>query len=199
MRLFYLDIIRGFAVILMVVFQTIDAFKLIDLYGVPQLYVLSRCWTFMFWLVAGFSCMLMKKKYPPKKFWLKVGWRFLKFSAVGWFLMLLVPFNIPEPWLNEAVASIGLNLIFLSFIVALNRIEIFVASLGVLIALNWLVKLNVLFSPFEVLSFMLIGAILAMKPSDIQIRFRPLEFLGRHALLFYVGHFLIISVITRIV
>ena len=109
--------------------------------------------------------------------------------------MLVVPFNIREPWTGEAVASIGMNLIFLSFIVMFDSITVNVASLGVLLVVKELVPLNVMFNPLEVLSFMILGSLLAMNPPQIKVRFRPLEFLGRYALWFYVGHYLIIWLI----
>lgn len=196
-RLYYLDILRGVAVLLMVPFQLAEALKLINLYGDPSLNFLSRLWTFLFWFCAGFSVVLMCQKYSFRKFWLKLLVRFAEFSAIGFFLMLYVPFNIPNPWLYEAVASIGFNALILGLIVCFKRIEVYVTCLGFLLVLKQVIILNLWFDPLLVLSFMLLGSILALNPPKIQIRFRILEFLGRHALLFYVAHFIIIGFAKR--
>jgi len=198
MRLYFLDIMRGIAVLLMVPFQLAEALKLINLYGDPSLNFLSRLWTFLFWFCAGFSVVLMNQKYSFRKFWLKLLMRFVEFSAIGFFLMLYVPFNIPNPWLYEAVASIGFNGLILGLIVYFRKIEIYIACLGTLLALKQIVILPS-FSPLEVLSWMLLSSILALNPPETQIRFRILEFLGRHALIFYVGHFIIIGFINKLV
>jgi len=183
----------------MVPFQLADALKLINLYGEPTLNFLSRLWTFLFWFCAGFSVMLMCEKYSFRKFWLKLLVRFVEFSIIGFFLMLYVPFNIPNPWLYEAVASIGFNALILGLIVCFKRIEICVACLGFLLVLKQVIILNLWFDPLLVLSFMLLGSILALNPPKTQIRFKPLEFLGRHALIFYVGHFIIIGFINKLI
>ena len=193
-RLSFLDVIRGFACIWMIVFQTVDAFGLYDLYG-SQWFQFGLNWVRIFWFVSGFSAVLMYKKYSRKRFWVKVGRRFVLFSCVGLFLTFLVPFNIDpyQVWLYEAVASIGLNLVFLSVLVTINKFSIYVASLFVLLTVQTTLPVNVMFNPFEVLAFMILGCLLATKEFKSKIKNRFLEFLGRHALVLYVLHFLIIS------
>lgn len=193
-RLHFLDVIRGVAVLWMVVFQTLDGFGFYDLYG-SQWFQFGLNWVRLFWFVAGFSCVLMFRKYDLKKFWFKVAYRFTLFSCVGLLLALVVPFNIDitQIWFNEAVSSIALNLVFLSMLVCINRFSVYVASLFVLLTVQITLPVNVMFNPFEVLAFMTLGCLLATKEFRLNIKNRFLEFLGRHALVLYVLHFLIIS------
>lgn len=197
-RLSFLDVIRGVAVLWMVVFQTLDGFGFYDLYG-SSWFQFGLNWVRLFWFVSGFSCVLMCRKYNLKRFWLKVAYRFTLFSAVGLSLAFIVPFNIPQVWimpniwLYEAVGSIGLNLVFLSVLVWIDKISVYVASLFILLTAQITIALNVMFNPFEVLAFMILGSILATSEFNLNIKNRFLEFLGRHALLLYVSHFLIIA------
>lgn len=197
-RLYYIDILRGIAVLLMVSFQTANALKLLDLYGNPILFHFGELsWVFIFWFASGFSVMLMRQKYTNQHFWRKLILRFVEFSIIGYFLIWFVPFNIPNPYFYEALGSIALNSLILGAIIYFKRIEICISCLAVCLALYQVIPLNIYFNPFEVLSFMLLGSILALNPPKTQIRFRILEFFGRHALIFYVGHFIIIGLINK--
>ena len=193
-RLNFLDVIRGVAVLWMVVFQTLDGFGFYDLYG-SSWFQFGLNWVRLFWFVSGFSCVLMYRKYSLKRFWLKVARRFALFTAVGLFLALVVPFNIDvtQIWFYEAVSSIALNLVFLSVLVCINRFSVYVASLFVLLTAQTTLRISVMFNPLEVLAFMILGCLLATKEFELNIKNRFLEFLGRHALVLYVLHFLIIS------
>ncbi|TET19317.1 DUF1624 domain-containing protein [Candidatus Bathyarchaeota archaeon] len=193
-RLHFLDVIRGVAVLWMVAFQIADAFGFYDLYG-SSWFQFGLNWVRLFWFVSGFSAVLMYRKYSVKRFWSKVAYRFTLFSCVGLLLALVVPFNIDvtQIWFYEAVSSIGLNLIFVSVLVYVNRLSVYVASLFVLLTAQITIALNVMFNPLEVLAFMILGSILATKDFNLNIKNRFLEFLGRHGLLLYVLHFLIIA------
>lgn len=196
MRLHFLDCLRGFAVIWMVIFQTVDAFGFYDLYG-SMWFQFGFNWVRIFWFVSGFSCVLMFRKYNFKRFWSKVVYRFALFSSIGLFLTLVVPFNIQNIWVSEAVASIGLNLVFLSVLICVNRFSVYVASLFVLLTLHKTLPLNVMFNPFEVLAFMILGSMLSYVSFKVNVKNKFLEFLGRHALIFYVSHYLIIALFSH--
>ncbi len=193
MRLHYLDILRGIAVVLMVSFQLADAVKAINLYAFRH-----ATWVLLFWFISGFSLTLMHQKYPFKKFWLKLIGRFVELSALGFFLMVYVPFNIPNPWFYEALGSIALNSLFLGIILYFQKAHVQLCCLVICLAVLQNVSLDLYFNPFLALSFMLVGSIIALNPPKSQVRFKPLEFIGRHALTFYVVHFLLIGFINRV-
>lgn len=178
----------------MVAFQILDGFGFYDFYG-SLWFQLGLNWVRIFWFVAGFSCVLMYRKYPLREFWVKVGRRFILFSCVGLFLTLVVPFNIDlrQIWFYEAAASIGLNLVFLSVLVWINRFSVYASSFFVLLTVRAILPVSVFFNPAEVLAFMILGSLFAVKEFKLNIGNRFLEFLGRHALALYILHFLVIS------
>jgi len=166
-RLAYVDMIRGVAVLWMIFVQLLDMFCFMGLYG-GELYWMIKYvnWTSMFFIIAGFSVRLMLENYGVKDFVRKNVPRGLKFVVVGAFLIWWCEFNVSSIF-GEVVASIGINLLFLTFFVfTLYRsgkydFIFFCALSGIMLLFDLLLKWNEFLNPFWVLSFMFLGVSLA--------------------------------------
>jgi uncharacterized membrane protein len=171
-RLKYVDMVRGIAVLLMIVFQLFDMFsKDFGLYNTHYHMIKYVNWFPMFIIIAGFSLELMFDKYNVKTFYLKVLSRFLLFTLVSWFMIYWCQFKV-DPLLfdGEIVGAIGLNLAFLSlfFLVeALQRNKVLrVAWFGswcvIMVVLNGVLQIQPgFFGVFWLQSFMMFGVLLA--------------------------------------
>ena len=206
MRLTYVDIIRGFAVLWMIFFQLLDMFSDYNLYGQHWFYVVN--WVPIFFVVAGFSSNLMFMKYGVKRFYVKVLRRFTFFASIGFFLVYWCEFKAKSLLVFDAdvVGSIGLNLLLLSilflFTVKTSNIKHNVLWFGFwslfMFVLNWLFPLDVIFSPFYMLFLMCIGIYLAFLKEKIPFQYikkipfrKVLAYFGKHPLFFYFFHFAI--------
>lgn len=200
MRIRWIDIIRGVCVLSMISLQLLDAFKILNLYDTHQIFYWWGVvgWVIPFWLVSGYSSTLMLRKYGSKTFFKKTFYRFIKFSLVGYSLMFLVPFSIQYPSVEEAVASIGLCLMVISPLIALRNLKSLLIAVPSLFTVHYLIPLPFFFSPSLVSAFMLLGACFSYLRIKKDLKCKPLEWVGRHALKFYVAHFLIITIVNRI-
>ena len=169
-RLAYVDMIRGFAVAYMLVFQLLDMFSSeLSCYGNYYFAIKWFNWFSIFMVIAGYSLKLMHDKYDTRAFYWKVFKRFVQFSLLGFFLTLWCefPINFPLIFDSEILLAIGLNLLWLSlwFLVPIknkyvNACWFFGWSL-VMVVLNQLFHVDTSFNIFWVLGFMLFGVALA--------------------------------------
>ena len=171
-RLKYVDMVRGIAVLLMIVFQLFDMFsKDFGLYNTHYHTIKYVNWFPMFIIIAGFSLELMFDKYDVKTFYLKVLRRFLLFTLVSWFMIFWCQFKVnPLLFDGEIVGAIGLNLAFLSlfFLVeALQRNKVLrIAWFGswcvIMVVLNGVLQIQPgFFGVFWLQSLMMFGVLLA--------------------------------------
>ena len=123
-------------------------------------------WTSMFFIIVGFSVKLMLEKYGMSSFVRKGILRGLMFAVIGAFLIWWCEFNVSSIF-GEVVASIGINLIFLTFFTYIfyktgkyNFIFFYVLA-GVMLFLDLFFKPNEYLNPFWLLSFMFLGFSLA--------------------------------------
>lgn len=166
-RLAYVDMVRGLAVLWMIFVQLIDMYCFMGLYG-GELYWMIKYinWTSVFFIVVGFSVKLMLEKYGVSSFVRRNILRGLMFVIIGAFLIWWCEFNVSSIF-GEAVASIGINLIFLtSFVYIFYRsgkydFIFFYVFAGVMLFLDLFLKLNEYLNPFWLLSFMFLGFSLA--------------------------------------
>lgn len=199
-RLNWLDSLRGFALIFMVSFQILDSLKILDLYDKQQLFYWLGVygWVIPFWIVSGYSSVLMHRKYGRKIYLQKTVFRFFQFQAIGYFLMIVVPFNISIPMFEEALGSIGLNILLISPLILLKNLKALIVAFPALLTIHYLVSFPFFFSPSFISAFMCFGACLSHLRIKGDLKIPILNFLGRHALKFYVAHYVVIAVVSRI-
>lgn len=211
-RLIYLDMLRGFSILWLLVFQLLDMFSVYDLYS-QFWFQLGFNWVAPFFVIAGFSCNLMFEKYSIRRFYFKVLRRLVFFVGIGFFLTFWCEFQAKSLFIfdRDVVGAIGFNLSILSvfFVFAykikskfLNATWFFSWSV-IMFVLSQIVSLNVQFNPFAMLFYMSFGAMLGFlkntKPFIIaeyleKIPFvNVLAFFGKHSLFFYFFHYAIIN------
>lgn len=166
-RLAHVDMVRGLAVLWMIFVQLIEMYCFMGLYG-GELYCMIKYinWTSIFFIILGFSVKLMLEKYGVSSFVRRNILRGLMFVIIGAFLIWWCEFNVSSIF-GEVVASIGINLIFLTFFVSVfyksgkyDFIFFYVLS-GVMLFFDLFFKLNEYLNPFWLLSFMFLGFSLA--------------------------------------
>lgn len=171
-RLKYVDMVRGIAVLLMIVFQLFDMFsKDFGLYNTHYHTIRYVNWFPMFIIIAGFSLELMFDKYDVKTFYLKVLSRFLFFTLVSWFMIFWCQFKVnPLLFDGEIIGAIGLNLAFLSLFFLVEvlqrskvlRIAWFGSWCVIMVVLNGVLQIQPgFFNVFWLQSFMMFGVLLA--------------------------------------
>lgn len=166
-RLAHVDMVRGLAVLWMIFVQLIDMYCFLGLYG-GELYGMIKYvnWASMFFIIVGFSVKLMLEKYGMSSFVRKNILRGLMFVIIGAFLIWWCEFNVSSIF-GEVVASIGINLIFLTFLVSVfyksgrYAFIFFYVLAGVMLFFDLFFKLNEHLNPFWLLSFMFLGYSLA--------------------------------------
>lgn len=196
MRLHTLDIIRGAFILWMIPVQILDALHIF-----PYNYWLwdwFSGWLYGFWTVAGWSCVLMSRKYKGKAFIKKVVRRFLELTLVGVLLAWTVPFPIRCVWWQEAVACIGFNLLFFALLVYVNKLWIYLLGIPTFALLYHFLPFNVMFEPFAVQCCFCVGASLSyLHIKDVKNGL--VEWVGRNSLWLYVAHYLVIAGIYRFI
>lgn len=211
-RLTYLDMLRGFSILWLLVFQLLDMFSVYDLYG-QFWFQLGFNWVAPFFIIAGFSCNLMLEKYSIRRFYLKVLRRLVFFVGIGFFLTFWCGFQAKSLFIfdREVVGAIGFNLAILSVFFSfaykikndfLNATWFFSLSV-IMFVLSQVIALDVIFNPFIMLFYMTFGAMLGfLKNTKLFIIAEYLEkipfanvlaFFGRHSLFFYFFHYAIIN------
>lgn len=185
-RVKILDVLRGLAVLSMIFFQ------LWSFWGFP-LYetIIWKFWIYLFWFCSGCSLSLMRER---PKFYERILKRFLMFTAIGYLLTFVVPFHIVSPWFGEALGSIAFNNLWVALILKIQDFKWKILWMLTFIPLST-VKLGFMFEPFLVILCMLIGVVFVEGLKRVDVRFQPLEYFGRNALFFYVGHYLIFGVV----
>ena len=171
-RLKHVDMVRGIAVLWMIVFQLFDMFsKDFGLYDAHYYMIKYVNWFPMFMVIAGFSLELMFDNHDAKTFYSKVLKRFLLFTLVSWFMIFWCQFKVnPLLFDGEIVGAIGLNLAFLSlfFLVEIIqrskflRVVWFGSWCVIMVALNEVIQIQPgFFGIFWLQSFMMFGVLLA--------------------------------------
>jgi len=166
-RLAHVDMVRGLAVLWMIFVQSIDMYCFMGLYGGELYYMIKYInWTSMFFIIVGFSAKLMLEKYRVSSFVRRNIFRGLMFVIMGAFLIWWCEFSVSSIF-GEVVASIGINLIFLTFFVYIfsksgkyDTIFFYVLA-GVMLFFDLFFKLDEYLNPFWLLSFMFLGYSLA--------------------------------------
>jgi len=159
--------VRGLAVLWMIFVQLIDMYCFMGLYGGELYYLIKYInWTSMFFIIVGFSAKLMLEKYRVSGFVRRNIIRGLMFVIMGAFLIWWCEFNVSSIF-GEVVASIGINLIFLTFFVYIFSksgkydIVFFCILASVMLFFDLVFKLNEYLNPLWLLSFMFLGYSLA--------------------------------------
>lgn len=165
MRLGYVDVVRGISVLWMVVFQLLNMFSRdFGLYSNYYWFIKYVNWFPFFMVLVGFSVKLMFDKYG-KAFLSKSFLRIVKLVGSGFFLVWFVEFQVGGLF-DEAISSIGLNLVVLSVLLfVFDGFKFKVYLFGFLSFLFlFLDRFSLLvggFNPFWCLSFMFFGVVLA--------------------------------------
>ncbi|UCG44864.1 MAG: DUF1624 domain-containing protein [Candidatus Bathyarchaeota archaeon] len=115
-RLKHVDMIRGIAVLLMIVFQLLDMFSRdFGLYDTHYHFFRYVNWVPLFLIIAGFSLKLMFDNYDSKTFYSKILRRLLLFTSISWFIILWCQLDVNLLTFDgEIIGAIGLSLAFLS-------------------------------------------------------------------------------------
>lgn len=171
-RLKYVDMVRGIAVLLMIVFQLLDmSSKDFGLYDTHYHTIKYVNWFPMFMIISGFSLQLMFDKYGTRVFYLKVLKRFLEFALISWFMIIWCQFKVnPLVFDGEIIGAIGLNLALLSLFFLVETIQSgkpfrvvwFGAWCTIMAVLNGILQVQSgFFGVFWLQSFMMFGVLLA--------------------------------------
>ena len=195
-RINYLDSLRGVAVLFMVITQTLHYLTEFNIWGEWWFFKYVN-WVSLFMLIVGFSLQLAYEKHGSD-FVTHVWKRFFIFGLVGAFLSFYCGF--PKQRFAEVVSVIGFCTLMISPLFLNPKPLTFILSSLSMFTLYNFVKLPFMFNIFEILFYMSIGVLLCQHRPQKDIRKIPiLNVIGKYALLFYVGHFLIIGGIMRIV
>ena len=200
MRLVYLGVVRGAAVISMIFFQSLDMLTNFDWYS--GWWEPFFNWVTLFLVVCGFSLQLAYEKYGLKKFFWKTLERAILFALIGLFLTIYCGF--PKQPFAEIVSTIGVcSLLITPLFIYPKKIVFILFGIGML-ALRFLMPLPFMFQLHEIMFYFTIGVLLACYRNQKfhvieKLPFnKQLAFAGRHALLGYVGHFIIVFTILRL-
>ena len=210
MRIWEIDFLRGFAVLLMVAFHFIVDLR--DFYGVPVIYqqgfwfIIGKSSACLFILLAGISTNFSRN---PLRHGLKV-------LAWGMAISLATYFYNPAIYIRFGILHLlGVSLIFSVFFSRLTNLPLALISLIALLLGNfwpgaawlrqpWLIPLGYPPASFATLDYYpllpwfglfiigkIIGRILYPKPHSLfslQLPATPFHWLGRHALAVYLLH-----------
>jgi len=167
MRLKYVDMLRGFAVLLMLFTQIWDMFSRdFNMYSSHYVFVLKYFnWLSIFLVVSGFSLMLMFERYPRKEFLKKNSLRCSWFVIAGFLLSFWCGFPL-SPF-SEVVMSIGISAGLLGCIMFLffnkkNSLFLVCLLLVLFFISNLTYSYKHPFNPVWLFNFMLFGMFLAI-------------------------------------
>lgn len=196
----YVDVVRGVAVISMVFFQSLGMLTSYDLYG--QWWLPFFNWVTLFMVMCGFSLQLAYEKYGLKKLFLKTVKRAVWFGLIG--LVLTLYCGFPKEPFAEIVSTIGVCSLITTPLFIYPKKTLFIIFAVCTIVLRFLAPLPFMFQLHEILFYFTIGILLACyrKPQFHILEKLPfnkqLAFTGRHALIGYVGHFLMVFTVLRL-
>ena len=205
-RFIFIDVLRGFTIILMVVFHfSFDlnylGFIKIDIMNHPFWYFLPRLIVFLFFIAVGMSLTLVHKKKIKWSAFLK---RFLKLVLLALLISIVTYFLFPENWIYfgtlHSIALVSLmSLPFLKFpkIALALALLLFIPSIIWDLNLPWFEMAHSSFdyiSPFPWVGACLLGIFAVSKNlhkiycnQNNQI-IKSLNFMGRHSLVIYLIH-----------